>query len=233
MKKIIVLLVFVMQIFAQDVIKVGIDPAYAPFGYIKDGKAYGFDIDLVRQMAKVLNVDVEFIPMDFDGLIGALKLKKIDMIASGLRNTPQRAKSVEFSEFYYISSNYFLKQSSRTDIVDTNGLTIGAQIGSIQADIIARLKDVKPFLNADTSNLILALVGGKIDSVLVDKTVAKGYLRNYKNLVVFKKTEEKTDGLSFAFAKGNTKLRDSFNKALKVVKDNGIYDELIKKYDME
>ncbi|MBT0881396.1 MULTISPECIES: ABC transporter substrate-binding protein [unclassified Campylobacter] len=233
MKKFIILLAFVMQIFAQDLIKVGIDPAYAPFGYMKDGKAYGFDIDLVNEIAKILDIKVEFIPMDFDGLIGGLKLKKIDMIASGLRNTPERAKSVEFSDFYYISSNYFLKQSSRTDIIEINGLTIGAQLGSIQADILARFKDVKIFLNADTSNLILALVGEKIDSVLVDKTVAKGYLRNYKNLVVFKKTEEKTDGLSFAFAKGNTKLRDEFNRALKIIKDSGIYDNLIKKYDME
>lgn len=222
-----------MQIFAQSTIKVGIDPAYAPFGYIKDGRAYGFDIELVSEMAKILNFKVEFVPMDFDGLIGALKLGKINMIASGLRYSPQRAENVEFSDVYYISSNYFLKKSSRDDIKEVDNLTIGVQVGSIQAEIVSRFKTVTPFLNADTSNLVLALVNGKIDSVLVDKTVAKGYLRTYKDLVVFQKTKEKSDGLCFAFAKGNVKLRDKFNMALTQVKSNGFYDKLIKKYDME
>ncbi|MBZ7976003.1 substrate-binding periplasmic protein [Campylobacter sp. RM12637] len=231
MKKLIILLAFVMQIFAQDLIKVGMSPGFAPFGYMKDGKAYGFDIDLVNEIAKVLDIKVEFVPMDFDALMGAVKLGKIDVIASGLSNTPARAKNVEFSDIYYTGSNCFLRLKSRTDIKDLNNLVVGVQLGSIQAAMLNEIPSAKPFLNSEISNLILALVNGKIDAVIVDKLVARGYLNTYKEIEIFKDIQEK-GGTSFAFAKGNIKLRDDFNKALEIVKSQGIYEKLLEKYEM-
>lgn len=232
MKKIIILLAFIMQIFASDLIKVGMSPGFAPFGYIKDDKIIGFDIDLVNEIAKVLDIKIEFVPMDFDALMGALKLGKIDVIASGLSNTPARAKNVEFSDIYYQGSNCFLRKKSRTDITSLNGLSVGVQLGSIQANMLNQIPNTKPFLNSEISNLVLALVNDKVDALIVDKLVARGYLNTYNELEIFQELKEENDGVSFAFAKGNTKLRDDFNKALEVVKSQGIYEKLLEKYEM-
>lgn len=232
MKKFILIFIFVTQIFADGLIKVGMSPGFAPFGYIKDGKIVGFDIDLVDEIAKVLNVNVEFIPMDFDALMGALKLKKIDVIASGLSNTPERAKNVEFSNIYYQGSNCFLRKKTRKDISGLEGLSVGVQLGSIQANMLKNIANTKPFLNSEISNLILALVDDKIDAVIVDKLVARGYLNTYNELEIFKELKEENNGVSFAFAKGNTKLRDDFNKALEIIKSQGIYEKLLEKYEM-
>lgn len=232
MKKIIILLAFLVQMFAQDLIKVGMSPGFAPFGYIKDDKVAGFDIDLVNEIANILGIKIEFIPMDFDALMGALKLGKINVIASGLSNTPARAKNVEFSKIYYRSQNYALKKSSRKDIDKLEGLEIGVQLGSIQAALVEKTPNTKAFLNPEISNLFLALINGKVDAVIVDKMVAKGYLQTYKELEVFQKIVEENDGVSFAFQKGNFKLKNDFDYALDELIKNGKYDELLKKYDM-
>jgi polar amino acid transport system substrate-binding protein len=46
---------------------------------------------------------VEIVSMGFDGLIPALNAGNIDVAAAGMTITPERAKSVKFSEPYYKS----------------------------------------------------------------------------------------------------------------------------------
>lgn len=233
--KFIIILALAINLFAQDVIRVGISLGFAPFAYKKDDVIVGFDIDLVNEIAKKADLKVQFIPMDFDALIAAVKLGKIDVIASGLSKTPQRAKNVEFSDEYFNSENYFLKlksNSSINNISDLDSKIIGVQVGSIQADELKYIKNPKAFLNSEVPNIILALVSNKIDAVIVDEAVAKGYMKNYPELEVFAKKSYTSSGACFAFKKGNFKLRDKFNEALKSIKNNEIYQKLLDKYEM-
>ncbi|MBT0879078.1 MULTISPECIES: transporter substrate-binding domain-containing protein [unclassified Campylobacter] len=237
MKKLFLGFALVAQIFAQDILKVGTSPGYAPFEYMKDGKIVGFDMDLVEEIAKILDIKVEFVAIEFDGLINALKAGKIDVIASGMNETPQRAKSVDFSNSYYNGVNYYVKLKENTNINSledlSKGAKLGAQLGTLQADEVSKIKGVKPYLNSELIVFVLATVNKKIDGFVLDAAVAKGYINTYPELSVFAKTPILGDGVSFAFAKGNTKLKDDFNNALKILKDNGTYVKLLQKYDLD
>lgn len=58
----------------------------------KDGKDYtGYEIDVVRAVAQDMNRKVEFKNVAFDGLIPALQSKEVDMTASGMTATKERA----------------------------------------------------------------------------------------------------------------------------------------------
>lgn len=88
---------------AKKVLRVGTSPDFPPFEYIDEkGNIVGIDIDLVKALAKKIGYDdVEIVSIDFDGLIPALLNNQIDVIASGMTITEERAKVVAFTIPYW------------------------------------------------------------------------------------------------------------------------------------
>ena len=66
----------------------------------KKGELIGFEIDVSRQLAEDMGVEVEFVPTAFDGIIPALLAKKFDVIITGMVIKPQRNLTVNFSDPY-------------------------------------------------------------------------------------------------------------------------------------
>ncbi len=66
----------------------------------KKGDLIGFEIDVSRQLAADMGVDIDFVPTAFDGIIPALLAKKFDVIITGMVIKPQRNLTVNFSDPY-------------------------------------------------------------------------------------------------------------------------------------
>ncbi len=73
----------------------------------KSGKLIGFEIDIANQLAKDLGVKAVFKQYQWKQMIPALQKGEIDIIASGLSITPQRALKINYS-MPYASSGYSL-----------------------------------------------------------------------------------------------------------------------------
>ena len=70
----------------------------------KEGNLIGFEIDVAKQLAEDMGVEVEFVPTAFDGIIPALLAGKFDIIITGIVLKPQRNLTVNFSDPYaYLS----------------------------------------------------------------------------------------------------------------------------------
>ena len=84
-------------------LKVATNATYVPFEFkSKDGKDYtGYEIDVVRAVAQDMNRKVEFKNVAFDGLIPALQSKEVDMTASGMTATKERADKILFAAPFY------------------------------------------------------------------------------------------------------------------------------------
>ncbi|MBK5914205.1 transporter substrate-binding domain-containing protein [Rhodocyclus purpureus] len=84
------------------VLRLGTAAVTEPFSFI-DGsqQVVGFDIELARRVAKQQGKTLEVVNMEFGSLIPALSSGKVDMIASCITITPERAQKVLFSESYY------------------------------------------------------------------------------------------------------------------------------------
>ena len=75
--------------------------AYPPFEMTDhQGRPTGVSVDMGRALAKYLGKDIEIQNIPFDGLIPALKTRKIELIISSMTATPERAQSIDFSEPY-------------------------------------------------------------------------------------------------------------------------------------
>ena len=104
---------------------------YPPFEYYKDSQIVGFEIDLMRAIAKELKHEVTFQDLPFDSIIGSLQAKRIDLAISGISATEERAKVVDFTTHYNTSRTVLITDdatiSSMSDLKDK---TVGVQMGS-------------------------------------------------------------------------------------------------------
>jgi polar amino acid transport system substrate-binding protein len=85
------------QIMQRGVLRVGMD-TFVPWAMKdKTGKFVGFEIDVARQLAEDMGVDVEFVPTKWAGIIPALLTGKFDVLIGGMGIRTKRALKVNFT----------------------------------------------------------------------------------------------------------------------------------------
>lgn len=216
--------------------RVGTDATYAPFGFKEKntGKLDGFDIDIITAIAKEEGAEVDIQNLNFDALLPALQSNTLDIAISDMTISEERAKSVDFSNPYYIAGSGLVVNTDNTNITsfkDLEGKRIGVSIGSTGAEIAGKIPnaDVRQF------NLIidafLELQNRGVDVVINDTPVNEFYVAN-KGRGIAKVVGEDYDAapLGIAVKKGNTELLDKINSGLAKIKENGKYREIYKKW---
>jgi octopine/nopaline transport system substrate-binding protein len=93
-------LLFIGNVNADN-IKIGTEGAYPPWNS-KDasGALIGFEIELGKELCAIMKHDCTFVEQDWDGMIPALTGKKFDAIMAGMSITPERQKTISFSQGY-------------------------------------------------------------------------------------------------------------------------------------
>ena len=109
-----------------------------------NGDLIGFELDVGRQLAEDMGVEVEFIPTSWDGIIPALVAGNFDVIISGMTVTPQRNLTVNFSMPYAYSGMTILANTAMTEgfaLEDYNSedITFAARRGATPATVIAEM----------------------------------------------------------------------------------------------
>lgn len=103
----------------EKVLRVGTTADFAPFEFQDENGSteyQGFDMDLIRAVAKEMGYTAEIQNVNFDGLIPAMESGNIDIIASGMTINEERKNQVEFSDPYYISGLTIVVPKDNTDI---------------------------------------------------------------------------------------------------------------------
>jgi len=223
----------------SKVLKVGTEPTFPPFEFTdeKTGKIDGFDIALISEMAKKAGYEVEITSVAFDGLIAALQSGNIDVVASAMSITPERAESVKFSE-PYVEAGLTIAVTEKNNVImgesDLKGKVAGVQIGSTGAEKANELKDQGILKSVKTYNTIdvafLDLINGGIDCVINDGPVNEAYMNKNVGKIKIVGDVLISDQYGFAVAKGNDALIVELNKALKELIEDGTYDKLVAKY---
>ena len=128
----------------RGTLRVGMDPTYMPFEMTnKRGQIIGFEVDLLKAMAKSMGVKLELVSTSYDGIIPALLTDKFDMIGSGMTLTQERNLRLNFSEPFIVVGQTLLvrkelegKIKSYKDLNDPQ-YSITSKIGTT-GEIVAR-----------------------------------------------------------------------------------------------
>ena len=205
---------------------VATSPDFAPYEFYaiaEDGtpSLAGFDMALAQYIADYLGLELEVVPMDFDGTILELQNKKVDLSMAGYSPDPDRADAMDFSDIYISGGQSFVCLDSTADkfpdLASANkaDYTIGAQIGSIQADLAKEhTPDADIIEMAKVTDIIAELITGKMDGAFIETMVAESYEKNYPELCVAVAVPYDAEGSVVGVYKGNEALLKGVNEAI-------------------
>ena len=194
----------------------------------------GFDIALARYIAQYIGLELEIIPMDFDGTISELNNKKADIGMAGYSPDPTRAKAMDMSNIYYMGEQSFVttkdKAAQFTALEDANKpeYQIGAQMGSIQAKLAQEHTPEADIVElGKVTDIVAELLGGKLDGAFIEKLPAQAYAKNYPDLQLVLDVPYDAAGNVVGVAKGNGPLLAAVNLAIAEAQKDGSLDRFV------
>src|SRR5208282_3758668 len=132
------------EVKKRGTLVVGMEVAYVPYEFFKDGKIIGYDPDIIEMAMPKLGVKAQLVDTAWNGIIPALYAKKFDCIISAMTITAERAQKVLFSMPYADASNVMFLRADETRFKsgdDMSGKTVGVQLGSAAAGIVKTFED--------------------------------------------------------------------------------------------
>ncbi|WP_033171386.1 basic amino acid ABC transporter substrate-binding protein [Selenomonas sp. ND2010] len=218
------------------VLKVGSSIDFAPFEFQDESqKEYqGFDMDLIRAIAKEMGYEVEIQNLGFDGLIPALQGKNIDVIISGMTINDERKQNVLFSDPYYQSGLTMVVRNDEkaiTKFADLKGKKVAVQIGTTSEAEVKKIEGVEVKVLNTPADCFMELKAGGVDAVVNDRPV-NDYFITKNGAQGVKALEERltAEDYGIAIGKDNKELQEKINAALKKLKENGEYDKIFAKW---
>ena len=211
------------------------DIPYEPFEYEENGEYVGFDMDLMKEIAAGLDLELSVQDVGFDGLQSGAVLAagQCDVGASAMTITPDREENLTFADPYYDSLQSLLvpADSDVATLEDLAGKSVGVQQGTT-GEQYARDNvpaDTEVVAVPSDAELYAALQAGNVAAILQDLPVNLNHTQEGEYTIA---AEFETDEqYGFAFPKeGSEALVEAVNTELAELRDNGTYDEIYNTY---
>lgn len=220
----------------EKVLRVGGEATYPPFLFKDEhGHYVGFEMDLIKAVAKEIGAEVAYTDMPFSQFMTAVENKKVDVVISAVEGTAERAEKAAFSDVYYKKGVYCIlvrKDDNRIHAADDlKGKTVTAVKGSTNEALAKKLGAVQIVEAEYNADIFKNLEAGKADAVITDEPLAYYYLGHggaEKAKTVA--TVPSDDGFVILMNKEDVKMQQDINGALKKVMENGVYDQLFHKW---
>ena len=194
----------------------------------------GFDIALAQYIADKLGMELEIIPMDFKGTITELAAKKADIGMAGYSPDPEREDAMDFSDIYYEGGQSFVTVQANKDLFPDLASTnkaeyqIGAQLGSIQADLAKENSPDADIVElSKVTDIIAELLSGKLDGAYIETLPAQAYAKNYPDLAVVLDVPYEAEGSVIGVCKGNGPLLAAINLCIQEAIADGSLEQFV------
>ena len=217
---------------------VATSPDFAPYEFyaVVDGTPVlaGFDVALAGYIADYLGLELEMVPIDFDGVLNELAAGSVDLGLAGLSPDPSRMDAMEFSDIYYQGGQSFVTVQSKADLfpdlfsANKAEYSIGAQNGSIQMDLANENTpdaDIVPLVKV--TDIIAELLGDKLDGAFIETAVAVNYAQSYPELAIVLDVPYDVEGSAVGVCKGNEALLAGVNMAIAAAIADGSMDAFV------
>lgn len=216
MKKMISVIAVLMMILtmapalAEGTLRVGMECGYAPYNWqqtneteftavIADGSGFadGYDVQIARRIAQALNMDLEIVKTDWDGLIPSVQSGNIDLIIAGMSPTAERKMTIDFTDHYYQSELVVVvrkdgKFAEAKTLEDLSGAVICAQLNTFHDTVIDQIPGVIHDMPRETfPAMITALNAGAIDGYIAERPGAEADIMANPDLTYIKFEEGK------------------------------------------
>jgi len=219
----------------KGVIVVGTSPDYPPFETIDDdGNIVGFDIDVLKEIAAILEVEVELKEMSFDTIIPAVQSGQLDIGMSCFSIDPERLENVDMTAPYLVGGQVIVStvDSGIESAEDLNGEKVAVGIGTTGEQAAENIEGAE-VVSLDNYNVgFMMLKNGSIKAVVADLPVANEYVNQDSDYVIIGEplAYEET---AIVTPKGSTELTTALSDAIEALKENGKIDTIKEAWGIE
>lgn len=219
---------------SKNVLRVGTEGTYSPFSYRDDNdKLTGYDVDVAKAVAKKIDYKVKFVEAPWDSMLAAFDAKKSDVIFNQVSITPERKEKYLFSTPYSISHPALIVNKDNNEIKDFADLkgkksaqSLTSNYAQMAEDLGAEISSVDGF-----SKAVELVIDKRADATLNDDVTYYDYLKQKPDAPIkIVKTSDEATEVAAMFHKGDEKLAEKVDKAIKELEADGTLTKLSEKY---
>lgn len=200
-------------------IVIGVFSDKKPFGYVdSNGDFQGYDVYFGNRLAKDLDVEVEYVPVEAASRVEYLVSAKVDIILANFTVTAERAEQVDFALPYMKVALGIVSPESAliTAPEQLNGKTLIISKGTTaETYFTENYPDVKLLKFDQYSEAYNALLDGRGDALSTDNTEVLAWALENKGYSVGVDSLGSIDTIAPAVQKGNTELLEFINEEIK------------------
>lgn len=219
-----------VQAQAAQPLRVAVDPTFPPMEYVENGQHTGFDVQLIEALAAKLARPVEYVDMDFKGLVPSILAGRSDVVASAIYITPERLKVVDFTDSYYTGGLVIMVQAGNTALKtpeDLPGKRVAVQVGTKSVQVLKDRFPTAQLVEVEKNEQMFnSLETGRVDAVVTGKPAALLYAKNRASAQVLAQPVT-AEEYGMAVSKDDPQLRQALNDALRALKEDGTYAKLV------
>ncbi|TJV46123.1 MAG: transporter substrate-binding domain-containing protein [Mesorhizobium sp.] len=223
--------------------KIGWSPdPYPPFVELDAADNWkGWEVEFAQAVCKEAKLDCSVVTVTWEGIIPALTSKKIDLIIGSMSITPERMKTIDFTDKYYNTATGVIGRKEDKFAATPEGLAgkiIGVQVSTVHeayaSKHFTKAAEIKIYQTQDEAYQDLA--AGRIDAVQADGVTLDTYLKSEAGACcelkgyVAEDAEVLGPGVGIGIRKGEPALKEKLNAAIKSIRANGTYAAITKKY---
>lgn len=205
-----------------------------PWEYRQGEEIVGADMDVAHEIANRMNKKLKIKDMSFDALVIELAEKKCDLAIAAMSATPERSKSVDFSEPYFKANQAVLvkKNSSILSSKDLKNKTIGVQTGTTGDSYCDGKYKTSKYTNI--IDAVEDLINNHVDAVVLDEYLAKNFKQKRGDKVDMISEFLFTEEYRIAIRKNNSELKKIVNEVVgKLIQEDFVNNKLTEYFSKE
>jgi ABC-type amino acid transport substrate-binding protein len=227
------------------VVKVGISADYPPFAYVDEGGNFtGYAIDVDRELAKRLGVELELMDVPYDTLYTGLLEGKYDIADGNHMWTAEREEIMDMPQPYFIDKNVLLVAEDFDDgqiqsVEDIGKFIVGQQTGGVEEKFMRETLVDKGILPEENlvmyervDSIAIDVKAGRVDLTMNKLSVLTSLVAELGGLKLIYIDGLPEGGVHMGVRDGEVELRDAIDKIFEDFKSEGFFDELADKYGM-
>lgn len=224
---------------AKKTFTVGFDQDFPPYGFVDDkGEFTGFDIELAKETAKRMGLEIKLQPIDWDAKDMELKTGAIDCIWNGFTMNG-REDNYTWTVPYMNNSQVFVvkNDSGIKSFADLKGKIVTVQTDSSAQEALEDEKnaDLKKSLKKvvvckEYNSAFMDLQSGAVDAIAMDVGVAKYQIATRKADFTVLEGSIADEQYAVGFLKGNDEMKNKVESVLKEMVKDGTFAEISKKW---
>ena len=221
------------EIVKRGTLKVGLS-TFVPWAMLdKNGDLVGFEVDVARQLAADMGVELELIQTKWSGIIPALLTGKFDIIIGGMSVTPERNLSVNFTDAYEYSGQSIVANRERasglSSLEDFNKpeIILATRTGSTGAVAIEQfMPEAEVRLFEDEPQGVQELINGRVDAWVSSFPFPQLQAEKYPDKLYIPIEPEifRDEPIAFAVRKGEHDFMNFLNNWISLKWSDGFLD---------